>query len=124
MKKLLLVITILTSLAIQAQSTGIVKGTLIDKEADNEPLPFANVLIKGTQNGTTTDFDGNYTLKVPAGTHTIVFSFLGYKAVEKTFTIQAGQTITINQDMSAEEGVALDEVKVVTTTTKDKCETC
>ena len=120
MKKLLLVITILTSLAIQAQSTGIVKGTLIDKEADNEPLPFANVLIKGTQNGTTTDFDGNYSLKVPAGTHTIVFSFLGYKSVEKAFTIQVGQTITINQDMSAEEGVALDEVKIVATTSKEK----
>ena len=120
MKRLLLVITILFSLAMQAQSTGIVKGTLTDKEANNEPLPFANVLIKGTQNGTTTDFDGNYTLKVQPGTYTIIFSFLGYKTVEKNFTIQAGQTITLNQAMSAEEGVALDEVKVVTTTTKEK----
>ncbi len=120
MKRLVLVISILFSLALQAQSPGIVKGTLTDKEANNEPLPFANVLIKGTQNGTTTDFDGNYTLKVKPGTYTIIFSFLGYKTVEKPFTITAGQTITINQAMSAEEGVSLDEVKITTTTTKEK----
>ncbi|MAD97709.1 MAG: TonB-dependent receptor [Flavobacteriaceae bacterium] len=120
MKKLLLLVAILCSISLTAQNIGIVKGTLTDKEANNEPLPFANVLIKGTQNGTTTDFDGNYTVKVKPGTYTIVFSFLGYKSVEKTFTITAGQTITINQAMSAEEGVSLDEVKITTTTTKEK----
>lgn len=120
MKRLLLVITILSSLAIQAQTTGILTGTLTDKESNNEPLPFANVLIKGTQNGTTTDIDGKYVLKVQPGTYTVVFSFLGYKTVEKPFTIKAGQTVTINQIMTAEQGVALDEVKVTTTTTKEK----
>lgn len=40
--------------------------------------------------------------------------------MEKTFTIVAGQTITINQLMSAEEGVALDDVVVRATTTREK----
>ncbi len=105
---------------IVAQDKGKLTGLLTDKESNNEPLPFANVLIKGTDIGATTDFDGNYTIQVPAGTHIVQFSFLGYKTIEKSFTIKAGGTVTINQLMSAEEGVALDDVVIKTTTTKEK----
>ncbi|NJN49973.1 MAG: TonB-dependent receptor plug domain-containing protein [Polaribacter sp.] len=107
-------------MSVYSQNTGVLTGILTDKEAENQPLPFANVLIKGTTNGSTTDIDGKYSLNVPAGTHTVIFSFLGYKTVEKSFTIKAGQTITINQLMTAEEGVSLDEVQITTTTTKEK----
>ncbi|NVJ89969.1 MAG: TonB-dependent receptor [Flavobacteriaceae bacterium] len=120
MKKYLLITFIALSQFINAQNTGTLTGVVTDKEMNNDPLPFANVLIKGTTNGSSTDFDGKYTLKVSAGTHTVVFSFLGYKTVEKTFTIQAGQTITINQEMSAEQGVSLDDVVIKTTTSKEK----
>ena len=120
MKRILFIAFFIVSQLTIAQNTATVKGTLTDKESNNEPLPFANVLIKGTTNGGTTDFDGKYTIKVPAGTHTIVFSFLGYKTVEKTFTITDGQTITINQVLAAEEGVALDDVVIKTTTSKEK----
>jgi hypothetical protein len=102
-----------------AQDKGKLTGLLTDKEANNESLPFANVLIKGTTIGTTTDFDGKYSIQVPVGTHIVEFSFLGYKSVEKSFTIKAGETLTINQLMSAEEGVALDEVVVKSTTSKE-----
>ena len=102
-----------------AQDRGKLTGLLTDKEANNEPLPFANVVIKGTTIGTTTDFDGNYSLQVPAGTHIVEFSFLGYKSIEKTFTITVGETVVINQVMSAEEGVALDAVVVKATTSKE-----
>jgi len=120
MKKILLVTFLVFSQFILAQDKGTLKGLLTDKESNNEPLPFANIIIKGTTIGTTTDFDGNYTLQVPAGSHIVVFSFLGYKTIEKPFTITAGQTVTINQLMSAEEGVALDDVVIKTTTSKDK----
>jgi len=120
MKKFLFIAFIALSQIISAQSKGTVRGTLTDKEANNESLPFANVIIKGTTIGSTTDFDGKYAISVPAGTHTIVFSFLGYKTIEKSFTINAGQTITINQVMSAEEGVSLDDVVITTTTSKEK----
>ena len=120
MKKIILITFLVLGQLINAQSKGTLKGTLTDKEANNDPLPFANVLIKGTTIGTTTDFDGKYSLEVPAGSQIVMFSFLGYKTIEKPFTIVAGQTITIDQLMSAEEGVALDDVIVTTTTSKDK----
>lgn len=112
MKKLLVITLLILCQFINAQDKGTLKGLLTDKETNNEPLPFANVIIKGTTIGSTTDFDGNYVLKVPVGTHIVVFSFLGYKEVEKTFTINAGQIITINQLLSAEEGVSLDDIVV------------
>ncbi|WP_430928156.1 TonB-dependent receptor [Polaribacter marinivivus] len=120
MKKILFIAFVALSQVLIAQNKGTLKGLLTDKETNNEPLPFANVVIKGTTIGATTDFDGKYSIKVPAGTHIVQFSFLGYKTVEKTFTITDGQTITINQVLAAEEGVALDDVVIKTTTSKEK----
>lgn len=103
-----------------AQNKATVKGTLTDKEMNNEPLAFANVVIKGTTLGVTTEMDGTYELRIDPGSYTIVFSFLGYKTVEKPFTVKAGETKVINQLMTADQGVTLEEVKVRATTTKDK----
>ena len=119
MKKIVCIAFIALSQLLIAQDKGTLKGLLTDKEANNESLPFANVFIKGTNTGATTDFDGNYSFKIPAGTHVVSFSFLGYKTVEKTFTIQAGETLTLNQVMSAEEGVGLDEIIIKSTVGKE-----
>jgi hypothetical protein len=120
MKKILFITLLALSQFLVAQDKGTLKGLLTDKETNNEPLPFANIIIKGTTIGTTSDFDGNYLLKVPSGNHIVVFSFLGYKSIEKSFAIKAGQTITINQLMSAEEGVALDDIVITTTASREK----
>ena len=120
MTKKILLITLFISLIVNAQDKGNVTGLLTDKEYGNAPLPFANVQLKGTTIGTTTDFDGMYTLSLAPGNYTIVFSFLGYKKIEKPFIILPGKTITINQLMSAEEGVALEEVIVKSSTSKEK----
>ena len=120
MKKFLFITFLALSQFAIAQSKGTLKGLLTDKETNNDPLPFANVLIKGTTIGATTDFDGKYSINVPEGTHILQFSFLGYKTIEKTFTIKAGETITINQVMSAEEGVSLDEIVVKSSSSKEK----
>jgi TonB-dependent receptor len=120
MKKILFIILLALSQFLSAQDKGTLKGLLTDKETSNEPLPFANVIIKGTTIGTTSDFDGIYSLKVPVGTHTVMFSFLGYKTVEKSFTVKVGETVTINQLMSAEEGVALGDIIIKASTSKDK----
>ena len=119
MKKILFIAFIALSQVLIAQDKGTLKGLIIDKEANNESLPFANVFIKGTNIGATTDFDGNYAFKVPAGTHVVSFSFLGYKTVEKSFTIAPGETVTLNQTMSAEEGVGLDEIVIKSSTSKE-----
>ena len=119
MKKFLFLLFLAVVSVTIAQEKGTLKGLVTDKDANNEPLPFANVVLKGTTVGGTTDFDGNYSFLVPEGTHTVVFSFLGYKTLQKTFTIKAGQTITINQSMSGEEGVGLDEVIVKASKAKE-----
>ncbi|WP_297806070.1 TonB-dependent receptor [uncultured Polaribacter sp.] len=119
MKKILFITFLALSQFVIAQDKGTLKGLLTDKETNNEPLPFANVQIKGTSIGTTTDFDGNYILNVEEGNHIVVFSFLGYKSIEKAFSIKAGQTVTLNQLMSAEEGVALDAVVIKASTSKE-----
>src|SRR5688572_19236971 len=52
------------------------------KDETNQPVPGANVLLKGTTTGTTTDADGAYTLTVPDGNGVLVFSFIGYATQE------------------------------------------
>ena len=119
MKKFLVILFLIISQINVAQSRGVIKGFLSDKETNNEPLPFANIQIKGTTIGTTTDFDGNYTISVPAGDQVLVFSFLGYKTVEKQIIVAAEESIIINQVMSAEEGVSLEEIIVKSSSSKE-----
>ncbi len=121
MKHFILLLLLFTSVAFNAQ-TGSVKGKLTDKEYNNEPLAFANVLIKGTTKGTTSDFDGLYEFSdLDAGAYTLVFSFVGYETQEIAVTIVDGETIEVNVEMSA-SAASLDEV-VITTTTKRESET-
>ncbi|MEP2689850.1 SusC/RagA family TonB-linked outer membrane protein [Maribacter dokdonensis] len=84
------------------QST--ITGTVLD--ATGQPLPGANVVEKGTTNGTQTDFDGNYTLNVADGA-TLVFSYIGFKTIEIPVNGQASVDATL-----AEDAAALDEVIV------------
>ena len=76
----LILLILLTSFICYSQTTGI-KGIVFDGEF-NEPMPFANIFIKGTEIGSVTDFDGNYTLEVVEGTYTLVVSFVGYETKE------------------------------------------
>ena len=123
MRKLIIAFVFLSQL-VAAQSKGTVKGILTDAESNNEPMPFANVFIKGTTIGGTTDFDGNYSLKVDAGNYILVFSFVGYQTVEKKIVIVAGETLTINEKLSAKAGLTLDEVQITATVNKAKLSKC
>lgn len=120
MKKILFIAFLSICQFAFAQSRGTIKGLLTDKEMGGEPLPFANVSIKGTTIGVATDMDGNYTLQAPVGSQTIVFSFVGYQTVEKVVDVKAGKTITLNQELGASEGVSLEEVEVKATVSKEK----
>ena len=61
----------------------LVKGKVLDAEM-NSPLPGANVFLKGNSTiGATTDLDGNFLIKIPAGDQILVFSYLGFKDLEK-----------------------------------------
>lgn len=65
------------SFALHAQK-GTIQGRVYD-EINNEPLPFANVVVEGTTIGVTTDLDGKYVLEVEPGLYNISASFVGYK---------------------------------------------
>jgi len=95
------------------QST--VTGTVVD--SDGIPLPGANVLEKGTTNGTQTDFDGNFTLEVQDGA-TLVISYIGFQTQEVAVEGQTSINVTL-----AEDAAALDEVIVTGYQTETKRET-
>lgn len=101
MKLKLIVTLLLINLISFAQNKGTVSGTLTDKDLNNEPLPFANVVIKGTNIGVTTNETGKYSLNIEAGTYTIQFSFLGYETIEEKIVVKAGETLTINKALGS-----------------------
>ena len=80
-----------------------VSGIVTDDTS--QPIPGVSVVIKGTTTGTSTDFDGNYTIKANNG-DTLVFSYVGYEAQEVTVI---GNTLNVTM----QSGVALDEVILV-----------
>ncbi|MGB0886822.1 MAG: DUF5686 family protein [Vicingaceae bacterium] len=70
-----------------------VKGTVLDAKT-KEPLPFVNVVFKGKNIGTTTDFDGKFYIETQWATPSIQASFVGYKTSSKTLKI--GESNTVN----------------------------
>ncbi|WP_242130809.1 TonB-dependent receptor [Aestuariivivens marinum] len=122
MRYFILFIALLTVSFSNAQDTGSIVGKLTDKEYNNEPLAFANVLIKGTTKGTTSDFDGLYGFESLApGTYILQFSFVGYETQEIPTEVVVGKITQVNVIMGA-SAASLDEV-VITTTTKRESET-
>ncbi|NJB35205.1 SusC/RagA family TonB-linked outer membrane protein [Croceivirga sp. JEA036] len=96
----------LVILAIQttyAQQT--VSGTVTD--VNGEPLAGANVLVKGTTNGTQTDFDGNFTISA-SGNATLIISYIGFTAKEIAISGRSTINVTLEEDASK-----LDEVIVI-----------
>jgi hypothetical protein len=104
MKRLLLltigILLTVTTLFAQRQ----VSGNVSDEAG--VPLIGAYVTIKGKSLGTVTDYDGYYEVKVPAGTNTLVFSFLGFGTKE----VELGTSDQIN--VVLDEGNDLDEIGV------------
>ncbi|WP_439151000.1 TonB-dependent receptor domain-containing protein [Winogradskyella sp.] len=88
-----------------AQST--IKGKVIDAEM-NTPLPGANILEKGTTNGATTDFDGNFTITTQSDSGIIVISYVGFSPKEIEFNGNADLgTIVLYTDNTLEEVVVV-----------------
>ena len=75
-KVLILLLSLLSYVTMATAQEGTVTGTVID--ALGEPMIGVTVQVEGTSIGTVTDFEGNYTLRVPRPDANIVFSFVGY----------------------------------------------
>lgn len=104
-KKLLILFAIFTVSLSFAQGES-VKGKLISS-GSGLPLSGVNVIVKGTQNGTTTEFDGTFVLKNVMPKSVLVFSIIGYKTQEVSVGNQKEFLITLIEDAAK-----LDEVVV------------
>ncbi|MGB3776684.1 MAG: TonB-dependent receptor [Leeuwenhoekiella sp.] len=87
---------------LSAQET--VTGTVTDNTG---PLPGANVIVKGTTNGTTTDFDGNFSLNNVPGDATLVFSYVGFNPLEVGVDNRTSITVTLEENSTALEDVVV-----------------
>lgn len=87
-----LILMFLLSFNVSAQVT--VTGTVSDA---NGPIPGANVNLKGTKSGTSTSFDGNYSISVPSNS-VLVFSFIGFKNKEVAVNGQTKINVLLEED--------------------------
>jgi len=95
---------------------GLSAQTVTGKVTDGDlPLPGASVIVKGTTNGTSTDFDGNFTLNNVSSDAILVFSYLGFVTQEVPLSGQSVINISLIEDENA-----LDEIVVVGYGTKQK----
>ncbi|GAB3171162.1 SusC/RagA family TonB-linked outer membrane protein [Telluribacter humicola] len=103
MRKLLLavVLTVLYLPLWAQQLTGQVRD-----QATDQPLAGVSVQVRSTQSGTLTDANGNFSLSNLSPNSVLVFSFIGYRSQEVTYTGQSTLTVTL------QEGVSLNEVVV------------
>ena len=113
MKRVILLFTALVLVISVAFGQDVtISGTVVDA-ATGDPMIGAAVQVEGTSVGTTVDVDGNFTVKVPAGKKTLVFSYMGYVTV----TQEAKNGMQV---MMSEETEELDEVMVVAYGTSTK----
>ncbi|WP_396143800.1 TonB-dependent receptor domain-containing protein [Flavobacterium sp.] len=111
MKQKLLFITILFTAFSFAQTKSVIKGKITDKDMNNAPLAFANVSVKGSSNGVTTNEKGEYSISLPSGEYVVVFSFIGYETIEKIIDLKPNQTIELNVALGS-GGYKLDDVVI------------
>nr|WP_315132631.1 TonB-dependent receptor [uncultured Flavobacterium sp.] len=101
MKLKFLIITLFICVLGFSQNKGTISGILTDKDSNNQALPFANVLIKGTKTGVNTDLDGKYSIAVTPGNYILQFSFVGYESLEVPVTVKADEKVTINRALGS-----------------------
>jgi TonB-linked SusC/RagA family outer membrane protein len=112
LKRFLLSFMLVLTCTLAAYAQTEVTGTVVDETG--ETVIGATVLEKGTTNGTVTDFDGVFTLKVNPGA-TLVFSYVGYLNVE--MPASNGMVVTMKED-----ALALNEIVVTGYTTQRKAD--
>lgn len=124
MPRIKLNITLILLIAISfsgLSQNGTVEGVVLDKEMNDDPLPFANVIVKGTATGTVTDFDGKFSLNnLEPGTYSFVFSFVGYETLTlENILVEANKFTQLSVSLGPGAN-ALDEVIVQVVTSRER----
>lgn len=74
----------------------VVKGLVFESvKGENRPIPFANVMCKGTTVGTFAGTEGNFALNLKEGKHTIVISCVGYEPIIKTIKVKKNKSLDL-----------------------------
>lgn len=119
MNKIVLIFLLIFTNTLLSQQTGTIAGIITDKEFNNEPLPFATIAIKGTNDGTTSDLDGLFSFEnLQVGNYDLFISFVGYESIElKAVEVVSNRVTNLNIPLSV-SSATLDEVVIRTTTRK------
>lgn len=105
------VVALLWATGVQAQETGVIRGTVTSK-LSAEPIGGVQVSVEAGEIGTLTGDDGTYTLTgVPAGTHLVATRHIGYGRQTRTVTVGAGETVTVDFQLT-EQAVELGQIVV------------
>ncbi len=120
MKFKVLFLVIFTFAISLGQTTGTISGVLKDKNANNQPLAFANIVLKNTTISANSDLDGKYLIKVIPGEYTIVLSFIGYENIEVPVTVIANETVIINKTLGSGNYTLQDVVVKSASTNREK----
>ena len=83
----------------------------VTEAASGLPIPGANILIKGTANGTSTDFDGNFSISLNSG-DVVVVTYVGFQKQEIEFNVENGETINLGEIVLVADDSALDEIVI------------
>ncbi len=103
---------VFSSLSALAQTTGTIQGKVTDKRT-GDPLPFVNIVVKGTTVGAATNAGGVYEIKnLPPGTYTLVARLVGHEMQEVSGVVVSAGLTTVRDIVMAEAAVQISEMTV------------
>ncbi|MBI9041053.1 carboxypeptidase-like regulatory domain-containing protein [Lutibacter sp.] len=86
----------------ETQQTGTIKGVILDKENNNEPLVFAEIIVKNSAYKIETKIDGSFQFNLKPGVYNLEVRFIGYKTIEiKNVEVTSNAVINLNQSLTA-----------------------
>lgn len=88
------------------QQTRMLRGRILDE--DKNPIPAANIFIEGTKIGTSSDFEGNFSLEIPTNISIITVTYLGFQ--RQDINVDGQETVTVTLQLSSS---SLDEIVIV-----------
>lgn len=103
-KTFFLLTFLIVSTSLFAQEKATIKGKLTDLKT-GEPILGGTVYTDKGQ-GSNTDFDGNFEIKLDAGTYTLKIAYLGHKTITKSVTVAAGEVLEFNEKLES-KGIEL-----------------
>ena len=107
-RNIAIIVTLFILFSVTAFTQSSISGTITAEEYGSiEPLPYVNVAIAGSTNGTVTDFDGKFKLNVPEGTHNVSISFVGYEKETITVITKSSVPVVINKQLKNSDDILM-----------------